>query len=134
MAYKWDPQEYSKSSAGQHRWAEELIHKLDLKGNEGILDIGCGDGCTSAEIAASVPLGFVVGLDSSREMIDYARKNFPLSRFPNLSFDVGDAGNLKYVGGFDVVFSNAALHWVKDHLPVLQGIKRSRHETEDARC
>ncbi len=49
--YKWDPEEYNKSSSKQQKWAHELILKLDFKGDERVLDIGCGDGKVTAEIA-----------------------------------------------------------------------------------
>jgi trans-aconitate 2-methyltransferase len=106
--YKWDAGDYSRNSSSQQEWARELIGKLQLRGNERVLDIGCGDGKVSAEIAAWVPQGSVVGLDISREMIDYARQNFPSDTHSNLEFVLGDASNLNYVQEFDVVFSNAA--------------------------
>lgn len=123
--YKWDAGDYSRNSSSQQEWARELIGKLQLRGNERILDIGCGDGKVSAEIAGWVPQGSVVGLDISREMIDYARQNFPSDTHSKLEFVLGDASNLNYVQEFDVVFSNAALHWIIDHIPVIEGIARS---------
>lgn len=54
-----------------------------------------------------------------------ARRNFPAKRFPNLTFEMMGAENLSFDGEFDVVFSNATLHWVIDHLPVLKGIEKS---------
>jgi trans-aconitate methyltransferase len=123
--YKWDPADYRRSSAAQQKWARELIEKLALKGNERVLDIGCGDGKMTAEIAAQLPHGSVLGIDSSEEMVAFARRSFPPENFPNLAFAVVDARRLSFDGEFDVVFSNAALHWVIDHLPVLEGVKRS---------
>jgi trans-aconitate methyltransferase len=123
--YKWDARDYSRNSSSQQEWARELIGKLQLRGNERVLDIGCGDGKVSAEIAGWVPQGSVVGLDISREMIDYARQNFPSDTHSNLEFVLGDASNLNYVQEFDVVFSNAALQWIIDHIPVIKGIARS---------
>lgn len=123
--YHWDAKDYHKSSAEQQKWARELISKFALKGNERVLDIGCGDGKVTAEIAKQLPNGSVLGIDNSEEMIKFARKNFPLKRFSNLVFEVRDAKNLSFNGEFDVVFSNATLHWVIDHLSVLEGIKKS---------
>lgn len=123
--YKWNAQDYSKSSSEQQKWAQELISKLALKGDERVLDIGCGDGKITAQIARQLPEGCVMGIDLSEEMINFATRNFPPDRYPNLSFELKDAGNLDFDHGFDVVFSNAALHWVIDHLPVLEGVKKS---------
>jgi len=123
--YKWDAEDYYKSSADQQKWARELILRLALKGNESVLDIGCGDGKVTAEVAKLLPNGSILGIDNSEEMIRFARKNRPLKKFPNLAFEVMDARNLSFNSEFDVVFSNACLHWIIDHLPVLEGIKKS---------
>lgn len=123
--YKWDAKDYHKSSSEQQKWAQELILKLSLKGSERVLDIGCGDGKITAEISMQLSNGSVVGVDKSEEMIHFARENFPSERFPNLIFKVMDAKNLGFNGEFDVVFSNASLHWVIDQLSVLKGIKKS---------
>jgi trans-aconitate 2-methyltransferase len=123
--YTWNPNEYFKSSSEQQKWAQELIAKLSLNGDERVLDIGCGDGKITAKIAELLPNGSVVGIDNSKEMINFAQKNFSSKGFPNLAFELMDASHLSYNDEFDVVFSNAALHWVIDHLPVLEGIKRS---------
>jgi len=123
--YKWDVKDYNKSSSEQQRWAKELIEKLRLRGDERVLDIGSGDGKVTAEIARRVPKGFVLGIDSSEDMVSFAREKFPAAECPNLSFEVMDARRLSFNGGFDVVFSNATLHWVIDHSPVLAGIRRS---------
>ena len=111
--FHWDAEEYAKNSAAQLGWAQELIAKLALKGDEFILDIGCGDGKVSAELARRVPRGGVTGIDSSLDMIQKARSAFPATA--NLSFALKDAREFGFESRFDVVFSNATLHWVKDH-------------------
>ncbi|MGO9307450.1 MAG: class I SAM-dependent methyltransferase [Spirochaetia bacterium] len=122
---RWDAADYARNSAAQRQWARELIEKLALSGNESVLDLGCGDGKVTAEIAQRLPDGRAVGLDSSGEMIRLARTAFPPSSHQNLRFEDGDARTLEFEREFDVVFSNATLHWVKDHRPVLAGVARS---------
>jgi trans-aconitate methyltransferase len=122
--YKWNAEDYSKSSSGQFKWGKELIDKLDLKGSESVLDIGCGDGKITAAIAGIVNKGSAIGIDSSKEMIDFAKQSYPADQYTNLYFRLLDATELDYTEEFDVVYSNAALHWVKDHVAVLNGIKR----------
>lgn len=122
---KWNAQEYHRSSAAQQSWARELIAKLSLTGNERLLDIGCGDGKVTAEIADILSDGSVVGVDKSEDMIGFARAAFPPDSCPNLSFAVMDASALAFDAEYDVVFSNATLHWVVDHGPVLQGVSRA---------
>lgn len=128
QTFQWNAVDYAKSSSVQQQWARELLRKLELKGNEQILDIGCGDGKVTAEIALCVPEGFVLGIDSSKDMITLSQSLFPADTFLNLRFQCEDASRLPFDDKFDVVFSNATLHWVLDHKPVLQGICKSlRH-------
>ena len=121
--YTWNAEDYAKHSSAQQAWARELLSKLKLGGYESVLDIGCGDGKTTAEIAGQAPNGNVVGVDNSNDMIELARKNFPTEKYPNLSFQLVDVKSLPFREQFDVIFSSAALHWIKDHMPVLSGIK-----------
>ena len=125
MSYKWDAEEYQASSSNQKKWGEELLSKIDFKGYEKVLDISCGDGKITAYIAQKVPQGFVVGIDSSEDMINLAKRNFPSNTHSNLAFIVKDAREIDFEEGFDIVFSNACLHWIVDHLPVLEKIKRT---------
>jgi trans-aconitate methyltransferase len=123
--YSWDAEDYVKHSSVQHEWAKELIPKLRLSGDETLLDIGCGDGRVTAVLAACLPRGHVVGIDSSEEMISLASRSYPKDRYPNLFFQRMDARELTFRERFDCVFSNATLHWVIDHRPVLYGVNRS---------
>lgn len=75
--YAWDAKDYAKNSQNQFQWAKELIQKLKLQGNEALLDIGCGDGKITAELAKCLPNGRAVGIDSSAQMIKLARQIFP---------------------------------------------------------
>lgn len=123
IMYKWDPKEYKDNSAMQLSMARDFIAHFTLKGNEKVLDIGCGDGKITAEVARAVAGGYVVGVDSSVDMLDFARKNFSEQR--NCRFELMDARELCFTNEFDVVFSNSVLHWVKDHRLVLCGIKNA---------
>ncbi len=124
-SYAWDAKDYAKNSANQYAWAQELIPKLKLQGSEALLDIGCGDGKITAEIAKALPRGRAVGVDSSKEMIKLARSAFPQKAHLNLSFQLMDARKLTFNEEFDSIFSNAALHWIVDQAAVLQGVQRS---------
>src|SRR5208283_3749020 len=123
--YNWNAQDYAKNSANQFQWAQELIPKLKLQGNEKLLDIGCGDGKITAELARCLPDGRVVGVDSSEKMINLAKSSFPSKDYPNLSFQVTDARKLTFQSEFDRAFSNAALHWIVDQKAVLCSVQRS---------
>jgi trans-aconitate 2-methyltransferase len=118
---KWNAADYAANSVVQQSWARELIAKLNLRGDEHVLDVGCGDGKVTAEMVRAVPRGSATGVDASAEMIAFAKKTFPGENFPNLEFYVTDAREIHFARRFDVVFSNAALHWVDDHEKFLQG-------------
>ena len=94
--FKWDANDYEKNSKSQQLWAQELINKLNLKGDEEILDIGCGDGKITAEIASHLTSGNILGIDSSHEMIELAKKKYPDHIYKNVQFSVGDASNLSF--------------------------------------
>lgn len=122
---KWNAETYKDSSHEQFKWGVELLDKLSLKGNESILDIGCGDGKLTMEIAKRVPDGHVVGIDNSEEMISFATNNFPKNKYPNIDWQLMNATEINFDNEFDAAYSNAALHWVKDHVSVLKGVKKS---------
>ncbi len=116
MREEWKASAYAENSKGQAVWAKELIEKMALRGDESILDIGCGDGKIT-EMLSHLTRGEVVGVDFSPEMIGYAKAAFSKPLFMQM-----DAQALSFNERFDVVFSNAALHWAKDHDAILQGI------------
>ena len=124
-AFEWDARDYALHSAAQQAWARELIAGVRLKGHEALLDIGCGDGKVTAEIARHLDGGRVVGIDNSDQMITLAMQRYPAWRYPNLRFVQMDASQLPFREEFDIVFSNACLHWILEHGPVLAGIYRA---------
>ena len=121
---QWNPRDYVAHSAAQLAWANELLARLNLRGHERILDIGCGDGRITAQVARVVTAGRIVGLDSSPEMIEFARGSHPGASHPNLEFVCQDASEMRLDGPFDVVFSNAALHWIADHAALYRAVAR----------
>lgn len=120
--FKWNPKDYALHSSAQTIFGAELIEKLGLKGNEAVLDIGCGDGKLSEMIAERIPDGHVLGIDNSPEMIKYAKETYVKNH--NLKFMILDAKKMLFDDTFDIMFSNAALHWVNDHKSLLAGVKR----------
>ncbi len=125
QTHDWNAVDYSANSQIQQRLARELIAKLALTGSETVLDVGCGDGKITAEMAGAVRNGSVVGVDNSSAMIAFAKQRFPNEEHKNLSFEVMDACELTFENRFNLAFSNAALHWVKDHNPVIEALFKS---------
>jgi trans-aconitate 2-methyltransferase len=126
---EWDAKAYSERSALQRWLADSHLAGLRLDGAERALDIGCGDGWVTAEIARRLPRGSVLGIDPSTRMIDFARAHFAGPDHRNLAFAAGDAAALPYRGEFDLVVSFNALHWVRDQAAALRGIRAALKPT-----
>jgi len=120
MAYEFDGKKYEQSSFHQKEWGTKLIAELDLRGDECVLDLGCGDGALTFRIAELVPDGRVLGIDASEGMIDAALPKTTA----NLSFRLMDIDELDFNEEFDLIFSNATLHWVGDHRKLLRNVRR----------
>ncbi len=118
----WDGKNYQENSESQKRTAEFILEKFKFDGNEEILDLGCGDGKISAQLSRFVPKGHTLGIDLSKNMIDFATQTFPVSEYHNLDFSTGDACKLAYENSFDLIFSFTALQWAQDHKEVLLGM------------
>ena len=119
---EWDAAEYSRLSGLQQAMAEEVLALLDLEGSERVLDVGCGDGKITAEIATRLPRGMVLGVDPSRDMIAFASSHFGPAARPNLRFEVADARFLPFRSEFNLVVSFNALHWVPEQDAALSSI------------
>ena len=125
---EWDATGYSRISSLQAKMAQEVLALLDLNGSERVLDVGCGEGKITAEIASRVARGSVVGVDPSHDMIEFAEKHFTLSRssgglIRNLRFEVADARHLSFKNEFDLAVSFNALHWIPDQDAALRSIR-----------
>ena len=119
MAFEFDGEKYKLASNQQKAWGKKLISELEFEGGERILDLGCGDGVLTAELAKFVPDGFVLGIDASESMIETARKDHAGA---NVRFELLDINAIDFESEFDLVFSNATLHWVKDHRKLLRNV------------
>lgn len=115
---KWDAGLYDSKHAFVWKKGRGLIEWLSPQAGERILDLGCGTGQLTSEMAAAGCS--VVGVDLSAEMIREA-----LRKFPALRFEVCDARALPFAEEFDAVFSNAALHWIPQATQVVEGISRA---------
>jgi SAM-dependent methyltransferase len=115
---QWNASRYEAGCSFVWKHGAEVIELLAPRAGERILDLGCGTGHLTAEIAASG--AEVVGIDRSPEMIATARSNYP-----GLRFEVEDAERFGFSEPFDAVFSNAAIHWMDDQPAVAASIWRA---------
>lgn len=120
---EWDAAAYAQMSGLQKAMAAQVLSLLELRGDERVLDVGCGEGKITALIAARVPRGEVLGVDPSRDMIAFASSHFGRETQPNLRFAVADVRTLTFTDAFDLVVSFNALHWVPDPDPALRSIR-----------
>src|SRR5579862_9138021 len=104
-----DPNDYQKNSSLQWKWAMESLEVFPLEKEDKVLDLGCGIGSVTVEIAAKIPSGIVIGLDISEEMLLYARQHHQTS---NVIYMKGDARKLPFVDQFDKVIAFLSLNWV----------------------
>jgi trans-aconitate 2-methyltransferase len=111
----WNAALYDQRFSCIAGYGRDLLPLLAPRAGERILDLGCGTGRLTDEIASSG--AEVVGVDSSPSMIDEAR-----AHYPHLSFSVMDARELKADSPFDAVFSNAVLHWIPDPERVVRAV------------
>jgi trans-aconitate methyltransferase len=118
MNQDWDAARYQARHSYVFEHGASLIDLLEPQAGERILDLGCGSGQLTAKIAESGAQ--VTGIDRSEQMIAEAWRNFP-----SLDFKVADAANFTVEAPFDAVFSNAALHWVKDADGVAGSVARA---------
>jgi trans-aconitate 2-methyltransferase len=114
--FRWDANDYHRSASAQTGWGREVHDRLGLCGDERVIDLGCGDGRLTAELAARVPRGSVTGLDADADMIRFARKNHARE---NVSYVLGDARRFELGRRVDLVVSTATLHWVREQVEVL---------------
>ena len=110
-SHEFDGEKYKKASKHQKEWGNAIISELKLSGDESILDLGCGDGVLTKQLSELVPSGKVLGIDGSEGMINTAK----IISSSNLTFERMDINDIAFENEFDFIFSNAALHWIKEH-------------------
>lgn len=117
-----DASGYHINSSLQATSAKSAIQAIAWKGNERVLDVGCGDGKITAWIAENFSQSFVVGVDISNPMIQFASSHYNGDRFKNLTFFEADASSLLFDQQFDIVVSFSTLHWVLDQKGALRSL------------
>ncbi len=108
---EWDAEVYDRVADPQYQWAQEVIDRLQLRGDEMVLDAGCGSGRVTELVIERLPEGRLVGIDGSASMVEMARKTLG----DRAEIREGDLAELDLHEEFDLVYSNAVFHWIPDH-------------------
>ena len=116
----WDAATYDRVSDPQLGWAIEQLDRLDLRGDEVVLDAGCGSGRVTALLADRVPRGRVYAVDVAPSMVEHARAALG-DRATVLCQDLVE---LELPEPVDAVFSNATFHWIPDHERLFAAVHR----------
>ena len=112
----WDPAQYLKFADHRVRPAIDLLNRVDLESPEVAYDLGAGTGNITEMLAKRWPTTRVIGVDNSPEMMGRAERG------ENLEWQQGDIGTWRPDRPADLIFSNAALHWVDGHTELFNGL------------
>jgi trans-aconitate 2-methyltransferase len=108
----WDAATYHRVSGPQVEFARALLDRLDLRGDETVLDAGCGSGRVTLMLLERLPHGHVVAVDQAESMVEHAREALPRDRATVLRAELTE---LRLDEPVEVIFSNAVFHWIGDH-------------------
>jgi trans-aconitate methyltransferase len=110
----WNAEVYERIGTPMQGWAQAVIDDLDLKGNETVLDAGCGSGSVTFDLLERLPDGHIYALDSSQEMIDKLTQSLGERGITNVTPMRADLADFSLPEQVDVIFSNAVFHWIHD--------------------
>jgi trans-aconitate 2-methyltransferase len=116
---EWDAATYDRVADPQEEWAREVLARLELRGDERVLDAGCGSGRVTRLLAELVPAGHVIAVDGSAAMVSRARENL------RQEIDVvqQDLLELSLPEPVDLVFSTAVFHHIRDHDTLFERVR-----------
>jgi trans-aconitate 2-methyltransferase len=124
LSREWNSEAYHRLSGPQVSWGKKVLSRLRLRGDETVLDAGCGTGRLTAELLDALPLGRVVGIDLSQNMLRCAREH--LGHFKGrANLVLCDLLRLPFEARFDGIVSTAAFHWVLDHDRLFANLRRA---------
>ena len=109
----WDAVTYDRVAEVQEEWGREVLARLDLRGDETVLDAGCGSGRVTKLLLERLPEGRVIGVDAAPSMIAKARE--AIGGDERVELEVRDLLDLELDRDVDAIFSNATFHWILDH-------------------
>jgi trans-aconitate 2-methyltransferase len=118
---EWNAERYHHLSSPQQAWGSRVLDRLTLEGSEAVLDVGCGTGRITGDLAARLPRGRLVALDRSPAMLSTARA-WLRERHASVPLVLGDGAALPFRRSFDAIFSTATFHWIHDHAALFRSL------------
>lgn len=122
---EWDARAYHDKSRPHVTWGATVLDRLSLRGDETVLDAGCGTGKLTAELLKRLPSGRVIALDRSQNMMDQAKDFLGRDFSERVSFVKTDLLDIDLDREVDVIFSTATFHWVLDHPKLFANLFRA---------
>lgn len=116
----WDPAQYLKFADHRLRPAIDLLNRVDLESPSVVYDLGAGAGNVTELLATRWSEARIVGVDSSEEMLRKAAE-----RAANIEWEVGDISTWRPEQPAELIFTNAALHWIGGHQELFSGLMSS---------
>ncbi|HEX8949672.1 MAG TPA: methyltransferase domain-containing protein [Dissulfurispiraceae bacterium] len=123
---RWDAEKYDSAKAPQVDAGRELLDMARICETDYVLDIGCGTGNLTVEVAHRATKGGVVGIDPSEEMLEKARKVSAAEE--NVRLMRASAQSMSFINTFDLAFSNSALQWVREQGDALRLVHKALKE------
>jgi trans-aconitate 2-methyltransferase len=117
----WDAASYQRVSVPHEEWAASILDRAGLRGDETVLDAGCGSGRVTKMLIERLPRGRVIAVDGSASMVEGVRSVLR----PQDEARVADLLELELEEPVDVVFSSAVFHWILDHDALFAGLRRA---------
>jgi trans-aconitate 2-methyltransferase len=122
MSKEWNAESYHKVAAPQTAWGQRVLARLEVIGDERVIDAGCGTGRLTGELMSRLPHGRLVAIDRSWNMLLTARANLRPDFGSRISYVRVELPDLPFAGWADLVFSTATFHWVRDHAALFANI------------
>ncbi|HEU5433439.1 MAG TPA: class I SAM-dependent methyltransferase, partial [Thermomicrobiales bacterium] len=112
---EWDAATYHRVSDPHVAWGTRVLQRLPLRGDETVLDAGCGTGRLTEELLERLPRGRVIGVDRSRNMLEQAAAHLTPKYGDRITLLEGDLLQRQVDEPVDAIFSTATFHWIADH-------------------
>lgn len=122
---EWDAESYHRVAAPQTSWGQRVLGRLQVRGDERVIDAGCGTGRLTGDLMKKLPRGRLVAIDRSWNMLLTARANLRPEYGSRVSYVQVELPHVPFDGWSDLVFSTATFHWVLDHDALFRGILRA---------